>query len=516
MNDPFIQKLREQFDKLSRQQKITLMTATAVTTVSLILLLVWANRPEYALLYSKLDAADTAKVTEALKADNIPYKLEDGGRSIFVRKEDVHEIRINFAGEDFISSGSVGYELFDKNNLGLTDFMQKINLKRALEGELVNTISQIEDVLFARVHLAIPEPALFQEQQKKATASVILKLKPRAFLEKKQILGITNLVAASVEGLDPEDVIIVDTLGRVLTKNRARDHDIELSSSQYDLKRTVEEYLSKKAQSMLDKVLGESNSIVRVSAELDFKKVRRTSESVDPENSAVLSEERNEEKSTTSDTTAYQRENTITNFELNKVVEHYESSTGDIKKLSIAVFVNGVYQSPEKPNEQRSQEEIQKITNIVKKAVGFSEERNDQIEVQQLAFDRSLIARENEVIASMERHETIMRYTKIGLGVLGALFIVFGLRKLLKKLGIDEYLRQQRELLLQEAQASLEDMVDERALEEERRKQLEEETRARQELQERVKQEVAVFSAENPELTTRILRYWLLEDEEQE
>ncbi len=511
MNDLFLQKAKAQLDKLSNQQKIILIALTAITVFSLIMLLVWANQPEYALLYSKLDAADTAKITEALKAENIDFKLEDEGRSIFVRKQDVHQIRIKFAGEDLISSGSVGYELFDRNNLGLTDFMQRINLKRALEGELAKTISQIEDVLQARVHLVIPEQALFEEQQKKTTASVVLKLKPHTVLEKKQIAGIANLIAASVEGLQAEEVIIVDTIGRVLTRNRSRDDAIELSSSQHELKRNVEEYLSTKAQSMLDKVLGENNSIVRVSAELNFDKITRTSESVDPENYAVLSEERNEEKSTTIDTTNYERENTVTNYELNKVVEHFESSIGEIKRLSVAVFVNGVSEGQE---QQQNGAEIEKITTIVKNAVGFKEERDDQIEVQQFAFDRSLLERENEMIESMEKNEMLVRYTKIGLTVVGAFFIIFTLRRLMKKFGIDDYIKQQRELLLKEAQASLKEIVDENAVNRQKQLQEAEQARARQEFLEKVKTDVTTFSNAEPDLTTRILRYWLVEEEE--
>lgn len=514
MNDLFLQKLRNQFDRLNKQQKLILGSAAAVTIFSLIMLLVWANRPEYALLYSRLEAADTAKITDALKAEGIPYKLEDEGRSIFVKKDDVHNIRIQFAGQDLLKSGSVGYEVFDNNNLGLTDFMQKINLKRALEGELSKTINQIEDIVQSRVHLVLPEKALFEEQQKKPTASVVLKLKPHTVLEKKQINGITNLIASSVEGLRPEDVIIVDTLGRILTNNQDPNAEIQMSSSQYELKRSVEEYLGTKAQTMLDKVLGPNNAIVRVSADLDFDKISRRTESVDPENAAILSEERNEEKSTSIDTTAYQRQNTITNYELNKVVETRESSIGDINQLSIAVFVNGIYKSKEEPSAERAPEEIQKITNIVKNAVGFKNDRNDQIEVQQLAFDRSILDRESEMMDSIERQETIMRYTKIGLSIIACIFVIFGLRGIMKKFGIDEYIKQQRELLLREAEASLDEMAEEKALEEERKRKQLNASKAEQEMLEKIRGEVRDFSGREPELTTKILRYWLLEEED--
>ncbi|MFQ5769309.1 MAG: flagellar basal-body MS-ring/collar protein FliF, partial [bacterium] len=405
----FIEKLKQLIVQLSLQQKIALVAVTAISLISILFLLLWANRPEYGLLYSKLEAGDAAQIVEDLKSSNITYKLKDGGTTILVPTKDIYELRIKYAGQNLISSGAVGYELFDKNNLGLTEFMQKVNLKRALQGELSKTINQIEAVQQSRVHLVIPEPSLFEDQETKSSASVIVKLKPNSVLNQKQILGITQLVAGSVEGLTPENVIIVDSYGNILTKMSNGVDDIGLSNNQLELKQKVEKYLSQKAQTMLDAVLGENNSIVRVSAVLNFDKINRTSERYDPDNTAILSEERNEERSTKEDTSLFQRENVITNYEINKVVEQFEGSTGDIKQLSIAVFINGILKQEENSAAgaketfiPRSQEEIDKITENVKSAVGFREDRNDKIVVQQLAFDRTLINREQEILASIE------------------------------------------------------------------------------------------------------------------
>ncbi len=513
MNSLMLLKFKEQLSKLSGRQKVGLAGFAAVTLSLIILLLVWANRPEYALLYSNLDASDTAKILDDLRANSIPYKLEDGGGTVFVNKSDVYELRIKYAGQNLISTGAVGYELFDKTNLGLTDFMQKVNLKRALEGELSNTINQIESVQQSRVHLVLPERTLFEEVQNEATASVVLKLRSSTGLERRQILGISNLVAASVEGLEAANVTIMDTQGRVLTTPQTRDDEIGMTAGQYELQQKTEKYLSEKAQSMLDKVLGDNNSIVRVSAQLSFEKSSRTTEQVDPDNFAVLSEERNEESTANPDTSLFRRENTITNYELNKVVEHYESGTGELKRLSVAVFVNGVYQSEEQPNAPRSEEEITKITNIVKSAVGFADTRGDQIEVQQLAFDRSFVERERELMAAADKQEMFMKYTRIGLSVLGALVILFVLRTMLKKLGIDDYLKSQRELLLAETDLNSAAGQKQR-LEEERQRKLLEEAKARQELQEKMVGEVRQFTGSEVDRTTRILRYWLVENGE--
>ncbi len=512
MNSLVMHKLRALLERLTQAQKVSLAIVTAVAIFSLIMLLVWANRPEYSLLYSNLDAADTAKIIDDLRANSMPYKLEDGGSTIFVNKKDVYELRIKYAGQDLISTGAVGYELFDNNNLGLTDFMQKINLKRALEGELSNTINKIESVQQSRIHLVLPERALFEEQQIPATASVVLKLKAHHSLDAKQISGIANLIAASVEGLQMEDVTIVDTRGRALTRKKDRDDEIGQTASQYELQQNIESHLSGKAQSMLDRVLGDNNSIVRVAAQLNFEKVSRAIEKVDPDNSAILSQELNEETSTNTDTSLYKRENTITNYELNKTVEHFEGSVGDIKLLSVAVFVNGVYQDETQSNVPRSDEEITKITDIVKNAVGFTATRGDQMTVEQLAFDRSFIDEENEVMTSIAKEEKVMGYAKMALFVIGILAVLYAIRSVFKNLGLDEFLKRQRELLLFDTQdKTLENSAERR--EELRKKRLIEDARAKQELQERVGTEVREFTSSEQERASRILRYWLVEEE---
>lgn len=511
MNQEFLTRIKQLFYQFSLKQRVAFGAITSVVVVSLFVLFVWASRPEYALLYSKLDPTDAAQVVEDLKNNGIPYKLQAGGTTVLVPKKQIYELRLRYAGEQLISSGNLGYKLFDNQNLGLTDFMQKVNLKRALEGELANTINQIEAVVQSRVHLVLPEPTLFEEEEKKATASVILKLKPRVSLDRNQVNGIAQLVAGSVEGLSPENVIIVDTFGKVLSKNDSRDDDIGLTSSQYELRQKVEKYLSNKAQGMLDKVLGPGNAIVRVSAALNFEKISRVSEKLDPENPAILSEEKNEERSTRTDTTAYQRENTVTNYEFNKVTEQFQSSVGDIKHLSVAVFVNGVAQQnsdSKDVNVPRSDEEITIITEIVKAAVGFREDRKDQISVHQLAFDQSTLQKEREIIASIEKREHILTYVKVGGLIAAAVLIFLTLRSLFKKVGIEEYLQQQREELLGGGQKQLEasNIEDELSLEDQKR--------ARKEAQERMFKEVKDFTASDTERASRILRYWLVDNDD--
>jgi flagellar M-ring protein FliF len=511
LNQDILSRLKELLDQLSLRSKILMSAATAIAIVSLIMIFVWANRPEFALLYSKIEAAEAAQIVEDLRSSNTPYQLMDGGTTIMVPKAMIYELRLKYAGQNLITSGNMGYELFDQNNLGLTDFMQKVNLKRALEGELANTINQIDAVSQSRVHLVTPEPVLFAEEDNKATASVILKLKANAMLDRQQVTGVQRLVSASVQGLSPENVVIVDTFGRMLSQNQTAEDDVGLSSSQYELQNNVEKYLAQKAQSMLDKVLGSNNSIVRVSANLNFERLSRTREIVDPDNTVVLSEERNEERSSKTDTTLFQRENVVTNYEMNRTVEQYESSLGDVKRLSVAVFVNGITAADADGNptrQLRSEEEIASITEIVRTAIGYNEERGDKVVVQQLAFDESMLDRERELMASLESRETFGKYVKIGLIALGSIILLVVLRSAFKKIGFDEYMVKQRNLLLGHQPEAIESATQEVGGVEERRKKDE------QARKDKIIREVVDFTESDPDRATRILRYWMVDEDQ--
>ncbi|MFQ5705939.1 MAG: flagellar basal-body MS-ring/collar protein FliF [bacterium] len=514
MNNKLLQQMKAALERFTVGQKIALAAITALALFGILFLLVWANRPEFGLLYSNLDAADASAIVDDLKSSNIPYKLKDGGKTILVAKKDIYELRIKYAGQKLISSGTVGYELFDKNNLGMTDFMQKVNLKRAIEGELTKTINQIEAIQQSRVHLVMPEPALFEEQEQKATASVIIKLNTNAGLNRKQILGITHMVAGSVEGLTPDNVTIVDTKGNILTSLEAGDDDVALTNSNFELKQKVEKYIGQKAQSMLDQVLGKGNAIVKVSAELNFQKVRRTSETYDPDNTAVLSEERNEERSSRQDTTQFQRENVITNYQVNKTLEEVNGSVGDIERLSVAIFVNGIYQDDQYV--PRSDEEMQKIADIVKPAVGFRADRKDQIVVHQLNFDRSFINQEQEALETLSNKEFRLQLVRGGLVALGGLLVLLMLRSLFRKFGGEVMAGFQAPQLLEGPRESSQRLLaGEHAIDIQDdiySKKLSPEAAAKLQARDKVTKDVVSFAEQDPERSARVLRYWLLEN----
>ncbi len=379
--------------KLTLGQKAGIVVSAIASIVALVMLITWANKPTYGVLFSNLEAQDASKIIDKLKQASVEYEIGDDGKAILVPKDRVYELRLQMAGQGLPQSSVVGYEIFDKPSFGMTDFTQKINFKRALEGELEKTILQLDEVDGASVHIVIPEKALFESEQKKTTASVFLKMKDGAHLSPGAISGVQRLVAASIEGLDANDVTIVDSRGNLLsTKN---DGIEAMSAAQYDIQTKVESYLANKAQSMLDGVLGSGNAIVRITAQLDFNQIEKTTEQYDP-NSVVLSEQTMQEHSSVpGDTTTNNsmRTNSVTNYDVGKTVEKMVGNTGGIKKLSAAILVNGKYTSIEKNGQSsvvytpRDENEIAQLTNVVKTAIGFDATRGDDVSLLNIPFE---------------------------------------------------------------------------------------------------------------------------------
>jgi len=382
------QQLTKATQRLSIGQKLAMVAVFLLILLSIIFALQWVKRPDFTPLYTNLSPQDAAQMVDKLRSAKIPYKLTSGGTAIMVPSKDVYQTRISLASEGLPQASTVGFEIFDKTNLGTTDFVQKINYHRALEGELTRTIEQLAAIQGARVHLVIPNPRLFTEEQKEATASVVLTLVGGGEISRSQVKGIAHLVSSSVEGLKPENITILDNWGNILSGRDGKDNSLfALTNNQLELQRNVESYLSHKALAMLEKALGAGNAIVKVTVELDFKNLEKTVESYDPESSVIRSEERNEQVSAAQ---GGKSESSITNYEISKTVEHIIDKTGNIKRLWASVLVNGIYKSQKgkegKTYQPRSEEEIAGLTEIVKKAIGFDPSRGDQIEVANMKF----------------------------------------------------------------------------------------------------------------------------------
>ena len=433
---------------MSPSQAMLLIAVITGLIVGVVVLGNWVKNVNYAVLYSNLEPAEAGEVAGQLTEQKISYKLTDGGTTISVPSDDVYKVRISLASQGLPRSGNVGYAIFDKSNLGMTEFLQNLNFRRALEGELMKTIMQLSDVQAARVHIVMPKDRLFREDKLEATASVVLKLRHTGGMSKSQLAGITHLVASSVEGLKPQNISIIDYNGELLSSQIQSDPLAGLSSSQLEVRQNVEQNLEAKAQSMLNGVIGQGKSIVRVTAELDFQQVEKTNELYDPNSAVIRSQENTQETKSSSDKQEQnaetrddnRTETTITNYEINKTVEHIINSIGNIKRLSVAVLLDGTYKTApgaeggaEQVYEPRPQEEIDRITAIVRNAVGYDAQRNDQIEVVNLPFDRTAIEVEQQKLDKIVQQDFYFDIgKKVGLLLLAVLAFLF-IRKLLKK-----------------------------------------------------------------------------------
>jgi flagellar M-ring protein FliF len=387
------QQLTGAYSRLSNRQKAVIGGVTVAALAAVIGLVTIVGRPTLGVLFSNLSPQDASQIVEKLKEKEIPYRLDDGGKTILVPRENIYDVRLTLAGAGLPQSSVIGYEVFDRTNLGVSDFVQKVNYRRALEGELARTILQLDEVDGARVHIVEPQKALFREDEKPATASVVLKLKTGAPLKHETVQGIMHLVASSVEGLDPSNVTVVDSRGALISDNTKPNSFAARTGSQYELQQTVESYLVRKAQSMLEGVVGPGNALVQIAADLDFRQAERTLEQYDPEKTAVRSEQTSEEKSVVRDSVPPStRTATVTNYEINKTIEHIIDDVGTVRRLSIAVVVNSVPKTVEVKGEKvteyapRPKEEMDMLADIVKRAVGFSTQRNDEVSVVNLPF----------------------------------------------------------------------------------------------------------------------------------
>jgi len=421
-----------------------------------------ARNADYRLLYANMANGDGAEIVRWLKDQKIPYRLENDGATIYIPADQVYEARLQLAGSGLPRGGGVGFEIFDKQSFGMTDFSQKVNYLRALQGELSRTISSLAPVEAARVHLVMPEKRVFQSQQQEASASVILKLAPGLQLKESQIQGIIHLVVGSIEGLDSGQVTVVDSTGRILSRP-SRDEKIGPATPgllEYQLE--LESQLEKRAQSLLDRAVGPGNSVVRVTASVDFSQQEQTEERYDPEGSVVRSEQTSEDK-TGSDMAAgvpgvaanlksggqtqnaalsgsSRTEGTI-NYEISKVVSRKIFPVGTLKSLSVAVLIAdrfvaaGPGEGQESSHEPRTAKELAAIEKMVRSALGVDQARGDKFEINSLPFENGLGTGTEMEPVPVNNVYDYLPFIKYGLLVLGALvFYILLVRPVLKAL----------------------------------------------------------------------------------
>jgi flagellar M-ring protein FliF len=411
-----LERVRAFWSRISFNQRLLVSTLAVASVAFFLGLIVWLSQPEFSTLYSNLGPEDANRVVKSLEAGQIPYKLEQNGTVILVPADKVYGLRISLAGENILTGQGVGFEIFDQVAVGVTDFVQKLNYRRALEGELGRTISEFPGVESARVHLVVPNRSLFLEDQQQPSASVLLKVSGAPRLEPRDVQAIVNLVTMSVEGLDKSRVSIADTNGKVLFQPEEENSLEGLTRSQIEFKNRTQQTLERRIEELLMPVVGPGRVIARVNADMDFS--RKTINKVlwDPEKTVVRSEERTEESQQGSarldsgvpdpnfrgdgltgnnSNQAGSRESRLTNFEINREEQSITANVGDIDRLRVAVIVDGTYTAAEDGSQTfvpRSEEELRRIRQLVANAVGLDSTRGDTLEVSNIPFSGVEIA----------------------------------------------------------------------------------------------------------------------------
>ena len=458
--------LAEFFRTLGPARLAAMATVAAITIGFFIFLSIRLSTPNMSLLFSGLDLSDSSKIVQTLEAQAIPYKLMGDGSTILVPDNQVNRIRISVAEQGLTSGGSLGYELFDRgDSIGATSFVQNINRLRALEGELARTIQAIEKVISARIHLVLPERRLFSNENRQATASIFIKTSSGR-LSRNQVMAIQNLVAAAVPDLQPERISIVDQKGSLLARGSSEDAGSLLSLSLEEKKISMENRLRGQIETLLEKTVGLGKVRAEVSAELDMNRITSNSESYDPDGQVVLSES-SDEKITRDQENADEQtvtvnnnlpdqdanadteqaiknqssENTTstkTNFLNSKTIRTQIHEAGTIKKISVAVLVDGTYQDGGEGNppvyQPRSAEDLENLKKLVESTIGFDAERNDSVEIINMQFATVDYGEEmiEEGLFDFSRAD-IMRFIELGgLMLISILVIFFALRPLIK------------------------------------------------------------------------------------
>jgi flagellar M-ring protein FliF len=434
---------------LFKNRRVLLLIASVLMLAGFISLLFWSADAPYRPLFSNIDEKEAASIIEMLQKEKVPYRLEGRG-TVLVPSDQVYALRLKMAGQDMLPGNKTGYELFDSSNqLGISDFVQNVNLQRALQGELARTIEFLPQVSTARVHLVLSKESAFINRKRKATASVMLQLAGSSRLSKQSILAIQNLIAAGVPELEREDVTVVDSAGNLLTtKGESNATSAVQTHQEYQVnfERRMEERLTR----MLEQIVGAGQAVVRVTAEINREHVEQNNQIFNPDDSVLRSERVIDESRKASDSRARGipgvasnspdksgnmqagtqqpleeagRKEYIRSFEISSTTEKRIIPFGALEKLSVAVVVGGSVSIGNDISTftPRSQEELKSIRGLVERTMGFNEDRGDSLEVQSLSL---VDISSNEDTAAMQEVEAkafyleLARYGVAGLALL--------------------------------------------------------------------------------------------------
>ncbi len=465
---PGISDYFEGFKRLPLSRQIGLIGAVAAVIALTVLVLLWAQKPVYKGLYNNLEMRDAGEIVQALEQLKISYKLDEKNGTIMVPASKVHEARLQLAAQGLPKSGGVdGFELLDKQQgFGVSRFMESTRYQRAVEGELARSISTIENVRSARVHLAIPKQSVFIRDRDKPTASVVVNVYRGQMPTKKQVQAIVHLIASSVPGLAAERVTVVDQAGRLLT-NKDKTTDLDLSNQQFVYTRRIEQSYISRIEAILAPLLGSKGVKAQVSAEVDFTRTERTQESYNPDVTVIRSEQKSDERVYDGGEVGIpgalaneppgaglapevvnpadgeagvvplrSKRNSTINYEVDKTISHIRTPVGVVRRLSVAVVVDdrlSTNEDGELVRTPRSDEEMARLTALVKEAVGFNPGREDSVNVINASFVAE--PEQEEETQPLWQQPWVLDISKQVIGGLLVLILIFAvLRPMLRSL----------------------------------------------------------------------------------
>ncbi|MCD4813469.1 flagellar M-ring protein FliF [bacterium] len=418
------EQIAQWWEKLNINQKMIALLTGSAMVLMLGGLIYFGARPDYAVLFTDMSAQDANAVVEHLQEKNVAYRIGAGGNQIEVASDKVYAMRLELAGKGLPRGDGVGFEIFDKMSLGVTDEVQQINYLRAMQNELERTIDSLNAVEKSRVHLVIPKDDLWFGETFTPSASVMLKLGSPGALSPKTVASIRHLLASAVQGLAPERVTIIDTMGKALSSGSESGSGVGISQQQIDYKNKVEKDLKEKAESLLFEILGPGKAAVRIFAEVDFDQIIKEREYYEPVvgGKGLLRSEQQQSISpaggkatpggvagTASNLKGYppsgrvansgsKKNESVRNYEMNRTVERITTATGTITRLSVGIFIDGDAESPQ----------LESIQSVISKTLGINPVRGDQIEVKSIAFNRMDVESQKQILEKSDKQQFIM------------------------------------------------------------------------------------------------------------
>jgi flagellar M-ring protein FliF len=446
------------------------LAAIAIVTAAMIGFFAYLTNhvatPPMALLYSDLELRDSGQIVQKLEGMGVPYQVRGDGGQILVPSDQVAKLRMSMAEAGLPHGGSIGYEIFDKSDaLGTSSLVQNINHVRALEGELARTIASLSPVYSARVHLVLPRRELFSRERQEPSASVVIKMRGAERLQRSQVAAVRQVVAAAVPGLKPTHVAIVDGDGTLLARGDGESADDGAGGNAEEQRVNYEDHMARKVEEMLERSVGAGKARVDVHADMDFDKITTSSESYDPDGQVVRSTQSVTESSDSAEAgdqpvtvttnlpnnqtpaggagggkSKSSRTDETTNYEITKTVRSQVHEAGVVRRLSVAVLVDGNYATPgadgARAYQPRSADELKQLTALVRSAIGYDEKRGDTVEVVNMRFTapEELPAIAPQTILGLERSDLMRIGELLVVVVLGLMFLLLVARPMLLRL----------------------------------------------------------------------------------